>query len=268
MPVSVEKQGGIGASRVHSVVRFQRSGIVRNAVYMVMALALFFFSRQLVAQVLAPIRNASYAGEVSSQALIQRSFPGNEWTFVSAKKGGTLEDTWEIRAEPGDVFPILVCRGQPHGYLKTNTKYQNFHLSVEWRFPKDPDGNSGILLFTGDEERLWPKSVQVQLHQPEVGATFPVGGAKTANRIRGLHRLAKPVNQWNRCEVECRNGLVSVTVNGHRLGTITDCMPSNGAIGLQSEGYEVHFRNLSIREIPEVSSPAVANSEVTTDSDR
>ncbi len=188
--------------------------------------------------------------------LLEGAFPGENWTFVSGRKDAKLSDTWSISIDPETDSPILVCTGLPHGYLKSRAEYQNFDLTLEWRFPKDPNGNSGVLLFTSGEDRVWPASIQVQFHQVELGSTFPIGGAKSTNEFHLDSKLAKPVNQWNRAELICRDGKISVTVNGHAVGEIIGCLPSKGAIGLQSEGSEIHFRAISIREIP------VAQSEV------
>ncbi|WP_437229413.1 3-keto-disaccharide hydrolase [Planctomicrobium sp. SH661] len=182
--------------------------------------------------------------------LLHSSFPGNHWLFVSGRKDATISETWRLGEDEESGGPILICKGEPHGYLRTHAVFANFDLELDWRFPKDPNGNSGILLFTSGDDRVWPASVQVQLHQPELGSTFPVGGAKSGNELKSIVPLAKPLNQWNRCEVRCRGGNVTVTINGHLVGEISNCQPASGAIGLQSEGSEIHFRAISIREIP------------------
>lgn len=182
--------------------------------------------------------------------LLVGAFPGENWTFVSGRKDAKLAETWSLSTDSETGSPILICTGLPHGYLKSRGEFQNFDLSLEWRFPKDPNGNSGVLLFTAGEDRVWPASIQVQFHQAELGSAFPIGGAKSTNEFHLDAKLAKPVNQWNRAELICRDGKISVTVNGHAVGEVLGCVPSKGAIGLQSEGSEIHFRAISIREIP------------------
>src|SRR5690606_28185740 len=117
-------------------------------------------------------------------------------------------------------------------------------MGVEWRFPTDANGNSGVLLYTSGEDRIWPTSLQVQLLQPEAGTMFPSGGAKSRTKLLNVPMVAKPVNQWNRCRIVSREGTVSVTVNGHDLGQVDGVDPLEGAIALQSEGAEIHFRRM------------------------
>ncbi|SFH83776.1 3-keto-disaccharide hydrolase [Planctomicrobium piriforme] len=177
-------------------------------------------------------------------------FPGETWQFFSGKKDARLEETWKIINDADSGQPVLICTGEPHGYIQTARSFAAFEMELEWRYPRDANGNSGILLFVNGEPRLWPASVQVQLYQPEAGSTFPNGSAKTGNELRKVPPLSKPVNNWNRCHIVCRAGTVTVTINGQKVGEVTGCDPQSGAIGLQSEGSEIHFRNVVIRPLP------------------
>ena len=83
-----------------------------------------------------------------------------------------------IREGSGDNEElILVCSGEPKGFLYTTEACSEFELTLEWKYPEDADGNSGVLVYTQDEPRLWPTSMQVQLHQPKAGSVFPSGDA-------------------------------------------------------------------------------------------
>lgn len=66
--------------------------------------------------------------------------------------------------------------------------------------------------------------------------------------------LDLPVGKWHQCVLTCRSGNISVMINGAKLGEVTGCDPSKGAIALQSEGSEIHFRKLVV----EVLSPEPA----------
>lgn len=180
---------------------------------------------------------------------ITMQFPGDQWRFFSGKKDAVLSDTWTVGVDAESSQPMLICKGEPYGYILTTREFKNFQLGLDWKYPTDANGNSGILLFTTGDNRIWPTSLQVQLHQPEAGSTFPGGGAKSDNELRNLPLLAKPVNQWNQCLIVCQNGSVTVTINGQRVGEVTGCQPNQGAIALQSEGSEVHFRKMWIREL-------------------
>ena len=180
------------------------------------------------------------------------------WQFFSGKKDAVLADTWGLSVDPESSEPMLICRGEPFGYIKTRKVYHDFEMAFEWRYPLDANGNSGVLLFTSGSDRIWPTSMQIQLHQPETGSIFPSGGAKSGTELRNVPMVARPVNQWNQCHILSRDGTISVTINGQELGKASGCEPREGAIALQSEGAEIHFRRMWVREIesqPDSESP-------------
>lgn len=211
------------------------------------------------APTLSPATDSQAAELVPAESYLGPNFPGNQWLFFSGRKDATISETWKLGEDQETKAPMLICLGEPHGYLRTRQEFENFDLQLDWRYPADPNGNSGILLFTSGEDQVWPASLQVQLHQPELGSTFPIGGAKSANELRTMAKLAKPLNQWNRCELRCRSGTVTVIINGQTVGEVTGCRPAVGAIALQSEGSEIHFRAISIREIPVAQTDAAVN---------
>jgi 3-keto-disaccharide hydrolase len=173
------------------------------------------------------------------------------WTFYSAMKDVVIADTWTVvkEGEGENAEEILKCLGTPNGYLRSNKIYKNFELSLEWRFPTDPNGNSGILVHTETENKIWPNSIQVQLHGPTTGSIFPLGEAMSANNLQIRDQKLAP-NQWHRCTVKSLDGRISVSINGMHLGEITGCSSEGGSISLQSEGSEVHFRRITIKELP------------------
>ncbi|MCA9026729.1 MAG: DUF1080 domain-containing protein [Planctomycetaceae bacterium] len=175
--------------------------------------------------------------------------PADLWTFASSEMDAKLADTWEVRESDGET--ILVCTGEPYGYLKTTQVFTDFKFGLEWRYPSDVNGNSGILLYTNghDKDNVWPTAMQVQLHQPVCGSIFPSGGAKSDNEIRDVRELCKPLNQWNSCEITSTGGQLSVEVNGRKVGVVTGCQPDRGGIALQSEGSEIHFRRIWVRKL-------------------
>ncbi|MEY3175909.1 MAG: hypothetical protein RLZZ436_3823 [Planctomycetota bacterium] len=174
-----------------------------------------------------------------------KAFP-QDTLGVSGAEGNSV---WSLQRTVEGSEPVLICTGQPRGFLWTTEKYSDFELHGEWRFPRDPDGNSGLLLFTQPEERLWPTSIQIQLHQPKAGSIFPSGDASSDNVLELETSAARPIGQWNECRIVCRSGRVSVEVNGRRVGEITGAKPASGHLALQSEGAEVHFRRLRIRRL-------------------
>lgn len=170
-----------------------------------------------------------------------------QWKVYSAEPSPSV---WRIVRETPEAEPLLVCTGEIKGFLATIDRYDDFELTIEWKYPKDANGNSGILVYTQDEERIWPTSVQIQLHQPKAGSIFPSGDAMTDNTRDVDLNLARPVDTWNEGRVISRQGRLSVEINGKKAGEVTGARPAAGRIALQSEGSEVHFRNLKLRKLP------------------
>lgn len=173
----------------------------------------------------------------------------DHWKYISEEeKEANRNVTWKVISGGKDQPSVLVCSGKPYGYIRTQKVYENFQFSLEWMYPNDPNANSGILLFTAEPDKVWPKAFQVQLHRPEAGYVFPTpgSGAKSANKLSPTMPLDLPVGKWHQCVLTCRSGNISVMINGAKLGEVTGCDPSKGAIALQSEGSEIHFRKLVV----------------------
>ncbi len=188
------------------------------------------------------------------------------WTQFSSGTGPQTQTVWTRIAHDDPKMTRLVCSGAPRGFLHTKKLYSEFELALEWCFPTDPNGNSGVLVFTQNAPKLWPTSIQVQLHQPEAGSVFPVGEAVADATVK-TKGLANSVGEWNQCLIVSRSGSVVVHVNGKKAGEVTGCKPSTGAIAIQSEGSEVHFRNIKVRvPTPETVSSTNENKSGDTDS--
>ena len=174
------------------------------------------------------------------------------WTFYSAEPDVKLGDVWRARAgdtsSAGDADDVLICTGKPFGYLKTESAFENFELSLEWSYPEDPNCNSGILMCTNGDDRIWPTSIQVQLHRPTAGSIFPIGDARVDKNVH-VKSSDLAVAQWHKCVIRCEGGRIAVSVNGADVGRVPGCTPRRGAIALQSEGAEIHFRRITLKRL-------------------
>lgn len=177
------------------------------------------------------------------------------WKHYHADPAVPLAAVWKVVMEQdGELLErVLICTGQPKGFLQTIGLYEDFELTLQWKFPDDANGNSGVLVYTQDESRIWPTSMQIQFHQPKAGSVFPSGGAKSDNRTEKTD-LARPINMWNDCRIISRGGRLAVEINGTNAGETTGSVPSSGSIALQSEGAVVHFRRMKIRRLEPVKS--------------
>lgn len=154
---------------------------------------------------------------------------------------------------------VLVCQGRPTGYIRTVKEYENYRLSLEWRWPEGAKGgNNGVLVHTSTPNALgqWPKSIEVQLAQGNAGDFWVIGTTlevpeieKRRNGRRHLNltdNSEKPPGEWNRMEIEARGDEIKVWVNGDLVNHATKCSERRGAIALQSEGALIYFRNIRL----------------------
>ena len=66
---------------------------------------------------------------------------------------------------------MLVSLGTPGGHLITDKQYQNYRLTVEYRFSGEP-GNCGVLVHASTPRALYkmfPKSMEVQMMHENAG---------------------------------------------------------------------------------------------------
>ncbi|MEZ6033609.1 MAG: DUF1080 domain-containing protein [Planctomycetaceae bacterium] len=170
------------------------------------------------------------------------------WKVFSSAPTVPETPVWKIVSQGDDKELVLVCSGEPKGFLYTKQVCTEFELTLEWKYPIAEDGNSGVLVYTQDEPRIWPTSMQVQLHQPKAGSVFPSGDATSDQSSELENDLARPVDTWNEVRILSRkDGHLSVEVNGRKAGEVTGANPSTGSIALQSEGSVVHFRRIRLK---------------------
>ncbi len=187
------------------------------------------------------------------------------WVVVNA-----AEDTWCARDG------LLVCKGQPMGVMRSEKQYENFILHIEWRHMK-AGGNSGVFVWsegTVPEGQNWPKGVEVQMLEldwvnqhkgkdgklPPIayvhGELFGVRGATTVpdnprgSRSKSIENRCKGKGEWNVYDVVCVDGVIKLSVNGKFVNGIRNSTIKKGYLSLESEGSEIHLRNIRILELP------------------
>jgi hypothetical protein len=159
-----------------------------------------------------------------------------------------------IRVEDG----VIIVPGKPNGYFYTDKSYKNYVLRYDWRYARPKDlkedakfgGNSGLLVHIQPPHKVWPRCVEVQGMNRDHGNIFAIGGAKGNFKkfADAQQKAIKPVGEWNTTEVTSENGRLSSKVNGVLVSEGTGEL-MEGPIGWQSEGAEIHFRNIRIKEL-------------------
>jgi hypothetical protein len=167
---------------------------------------------------------------------------------------------------------LLVSLGSPGGHLITDSVYSNYKIEVQYRFAGKP-GNCGLLVHASTPRALYemfPKSIEVQIEHTNAGdfwcieqdITVPdmevrrgekVRWGINGDKLRKIERLVqsveKPVGDWNKMIVECKNDEVIVWVNDILVNHGYKCTASSGQIALQAEGSEVEFRKVSLTKL-------------------
>jgi hypothetical protein len=72
----------------------------------------------------------------------------------------------------------------------------------------------------------------------------------------------KGKGEWNTYDVVAVNGCVKLSINGKFVNGIRDSSMRKGYLCLESEGAEIHFRNIRIMELPGGGATAVQTAEV------
>lgn len=181
----------------------------------------------------------------------------------------TAPETWKVK--DGE----LICSGHPIGVMRSDRQYENFILHIEWKHI-EPGGNSGVFVWSaarpGERNRL-PDGVEVQMLEldwPELhkkdgvtppiayvhGELFGVGGVKTipdnprGERSKSIENRCLGRGQWNTYDVVAVDGVIKLSVNGKFVNGIARSSQKKGYLCLESEGAEIHFRNIKIMELP------------------
>lgn len=184
------------------------------------------------------------------------------WRSYLADHHLSTADVWSVQDG------ILVCKGEPMGYLYTARDYTNFKLVVEWRWaPGKEPGNSGILMRINGEPRSLPRCLESQLKNGSAGDLYAFHDMKISGdpgrvqtipnhelggNLSGLTRLATnelPPGEWNRAEITVNGGQIVVFVNGVKVNEAIGADILAGPVGLQSEGGEIHFRRVTITSL-------------------
>jgi len=187
------------------------------------------------------------------------------WVNVNTKP-----DTWRVQ----DGF--LICSGHPIGVMRSEKQYENFMLHIEWMH-MEAGGNSGVFIWsdgTVPEGKQLPKGLEVQMLELEwpklnpdkdgkprhpgyvSGELFGANGLKTTpdnprgDRSMSFEMRCKGKGEWNVYDVVAVDGVVKLSINGKFVNGVSKATQRKGYLCLESEGAEIHFRNIQIVELP------------------
>lgn len=173
--------------------------------------------------------------------------------------------------DPDTVFSVnnglLKITGKEFGYIVTERSFIDFHLVVEfkWGEKKYPPRenrvrDNGICYYVVPTDKVWPRSVECQIQEGDCGdfwlidsVTAVVDGVQqgpTKNtRVIKKKDNEKPTGEWNRIEVIANKGKCTHIVNGVIVNEAENVSLRSGRILIQSEGAEIFYRKIEIKEL-------------------
>ncbi|MDR1594261.1 MAG: DUF1080 domain-containing protein [Prevotellaceae bacterium] len=177
----------------------------------------------------------------------------SEWNFVIDKDSEPAGQVFTVRDGVIHIKGTL-------GYMYTKKKYSNYVLHVEWRWVSEAT-NSGIFVLIEEPKNPFPNGVECQLGAGNAGDLVLLGGSNLNEyKIPSEGRPAfpvlkktnpsseKPVGEWNHANIFVQDGAMNVFINGVHQNAATSKVKS-GHIGLQSEGKDIQFKNVTITDL-------------------
>lgn len=199
---------------------------------------------------------AALAAALTATAQTVNLFPPDyqsQWTRITVPPGHPVSDVaqWHIDA----AKHTIVCDGNGgHEWLRFNKELKNFTFHVKWRFTPvttaAPKYNSGVFFRNNDDGSIWHQA-QTSDGGGYIFGVTPVDGAPKSFNLRKemkQNRL-KPAGQWNIYDIRCVGDTCTLAVNGMVVNTVKLSV-EKGYIGLESEGYQITFKDMKLRELP------------------
>jgi len=202
---------------------------------------------------------------LNSCSVHQKSLSTNDW-YAFTKRNTE-------RIEPSKVYEftdgIIRMHGDNIGYLMTKKSYENFELSLEFRWNMeekfhrgDSKKNSGVMynIPVDSPDNIWPKGIQFQIKENTTGdfifldrVTAKVNGkwieAGASVTSLKFSDNENPYGEWNTILIKSFNGKITQYLNGKLINECVEASSTEGKISLNYEGSPIDFRNIQLKNI-------------------
>lgn len=212
------------------------------------------------------------------------------WTTFLPSKGRNNDPQGVFKVENGMLHILdIPDRGQRQefGYLATNRSYGDYRLRFQYRWGDKrfaPRNNakrdSGVMYHLSGGDRVWPRSVELQVQEGNTGDFWLIGGttltttvASTSGNPKRYREGGTPYttragsfvqvakdrtrdsrNGWNTVELIVQGDEAVQIVNGEVVNRGKNLRRGNtplteGRIAFQAEGAEVYYRNIEMKPL-------------------
>ena len=162
---------------------------------------------------------------------------------------------------------LLKITGKEFGYIVTEKTFTDFHLVVEFKWGEkkyppreDKPRDNGICYYVVSTDKVWPRSVECQIQEGDCGDFWLIDsviavvdgiqqGPTKNTRVIKKKDNEKPTGEWNRIEVIANKGKCTHIVNGIVVNEAESVSLRSGRILIQSEGAEIFYRKIDIKEL-------------------
>ena len=204
--------------------------------------------------------------EEANRILAQRDSSG----FTRLDNGSDLSN-WQGAVESYEVQDgAIVCKPGKSGDLLSKEEYGDLVLRFEFKLP--PGGNNGIALRTPAGGHCSADGVEIQVIDNDgYNAAHPNSPLKPYQVHGSLYHCVgaktgflRPVGEWNYEEIEVRNQVIKVTLNGTKILDVDinqidrsqlakvplGLDRQSGFIGFAGHVDPVAFRNFRVKRLP------------------
>jgi hypothetical protein len=144
---------------------------------------------------------------------------------------GTWMSCFECQLAQGCVGDIIIIRGKDEKGETIPVRLTSDVVIGPDNKPRWKQGGTPTA-FTGGRQLWW------SLHEPFF---------KELLDTRGKNDVESPLGEWTKIDCWCADKRIRIAVNGTVVNEAYDVFPSAGKILLQSEGFEIFFRNFEVR---------------------
>ncbi len=184
-----------------------------------------------------------------------------------------LDYKWGERTRAGRADRARDCGLLIHAFGPDGAYGNTWMSCIEAQLIEGGSGDFLVLAAKDEDGTIAPTSITAEVKRDRDGEpvwtpgaekeTFPAEGATMARvnwrdrdpdwvdvkGYRGEKDIENPLGEWNRMEVICEGDTIRILLNGELVNEVTECHPSEGYIGLQSEYAECHIRRFELHPL-------------------